>query len=91
MRGGAELSTIAEMHPRAREREGGERVSARRLTAGLAATTARCSAGSGRLWSRRIVGGDPRPKVEDDGLSKVATRLASRGLVERKRESRRSL
>ena len=31
------------------------------------------------------------PKVEDDGLGEAALRLASRGLVERKRASWRSL
>ena len=54
MRGGAELSAMAEMRPGAREREGEEMGSARKLTADPTAG----SASSGKARCSRNVAGD---------------------------------
>ena len=86
MRGGAELSAMAEMRPGARKHEGEERGSARKLTAIMLKRSAargevRCGRnGEADLW---------RPEEEDDGEDGATGLPASRRLVETKRKARR--
>ena len=86
MRGGAELSAMAEMRPGAREREGEERGSARKL----AAITLKRSAAWEEVRCGRNGEADlRRPEEEDDGEGVTAGLPASLGTVRGRSGSRR--